>query len=91
MWWSDSHGTIEVNITKAQAHKGYHMGACDSDISELRGVPAIRRQLEKINPAILSKSLKEIGAWDEVELSNHNENLSRLLWIACGDIVDNTK
>lgn len=88
MWWSSSSGRIEIKITKEQARTGSHQGRCDEDISYLRMVPAIRRQLDKLNPDIVSKELKEYGAWDEEQRKDHDENLNRLLWIACGDIVE---
>ena len=43
MWWTESLGRIELNITKAQARKGYHQGACDADIAQLVKEPAIRQ------------------------------------------------
>jgi large repetitive protein len=33
--------------------------------------------------------LDEYGAWDDKELRDHAQNLQRILWLACGDIVDN--
>lgn len=88
MWVSTSSGRIEINITKAQAAIGSHSGQCDADIAYLRTVPAIRRQLAKIDSALLRDELREYGAWDDVELSAHDVNLSRILWIFCGDIMD---
>lgn len=88
MYWTDSHGFIELSITKAQAHIGHHKGQCDSDIQVLRCVPAIKGQLSRLDPVKVREVLREYGAWDQVELSNHDANLDRLLWIACGDIVE---
>ena len=88
MWTSTSSGRIELNITKNQAAVGSHQGQCDADISELRQVPTIRRQLAKVDPETLKAELREYGAWDDTELSDHDANLSRLLWIMCGDIQD---
>lgn len=51
-------------------------------------VPSIEKQLNKLDPSLVAKELKEYGAWDSVELSDHSANLSRLLWIACGDIKE---
>ena len=89
MYWCDSYGLIELNITKKQAHIGYHQGQCDNDIKGLRDVPTIKRQLDKLKPEIVVHVLKDYGAWDDDDLSNHDDNLDRLLWIACGDIVEN--
>lgn len=79
---------FELKITKAQAMQGSHPGPCDYDIEELLQVPAIRRQFNKIPAELIAQELKEYGAWDEQELSNHEENKARILWIACGDIVE---
>jgi hypothetical protein len=89
MYWSDSYGLVELNITKKQAHIGYHQGQCDNDIKGLRDVPSIKRQLDQLKPEIVSLVLKDYGAWDVNDLSDHDDNLDRLLWIACGDIVEN--
>jgi len=88
MWWSTGSGRIELNITRKQAAIGYHSGQCYSDVVYLRHVPAIRRQLKKLDPAIVAKELEEHAAWSHEELKNHDENLTRLLWIACSDIRD---
>lgn len=88
MWWSTSSGRIELNITKAQAARGSHQGQCHEDVQALMRVPTIRRQLQKIEPALLAAELKEYGAWDDAELADHTANLGRLVWIACGDIQE---
>lgn len=56
-----------------------HQGKCDDDV---------KFWLKKLNlvifPDDLRKELKEYGAWDEIELSDHESNLNRILWItAC--------
>jgi hypothetical protein len=89
MWFSTSSGCIELQLTKEQAGIGYHQGQCDADIAYLRREPRIKRQLAKIDPALLRNELREWGAWDDDELSDHDANLDRILWLACGDIIDN--
>lgn len=88
MWFTTNSGRIELNITKAQASMGHHQGQCDADVKALSEVPAVRRQLAKIDPATLAAELKEYGAWDDSELADHDQNIQRILWIACGDIVE---
>ena len=39
---------FELELTKEQAHIGSHQGRCDDDITYLRTIPAIRRQLVKL-------------------------------------------
>jgi hypothetical protein len=81
-------GSLELNITRAQAERGSHRGPCDDDIAALRNVPAIRRQLARLSPSEVAGELREYGAWGRVELADHDANLSRLLWLACGNIVE---
>lgn len=89
MYWCESLGRIELQITKKQAESCSHPGPCDADVAALRDVPAIKRQLKKLSPDLVSACLKEYGAWSEIELSDHDQNLSRLLWCACCDISEN--
>lgn len=88
MYWSESLGRIELKITKAQAESCSHPGPCDSDVADLRKAPAIRRQLDKLSPELVAECLREYGAWDAEELSDHDANLDRLLWIACCDLAE---
>lgn len=88
MFWVSSSGRIELNIPRGLASLGYHSGACDSDIAELMEMDSIKAQLSGIPHQVLSEELKEYGAWDDSELANHGDNLARILWLACGDLVD---
>lgn len=88
MYWIESLGRIELQITKKQAQSCNHAGQCDVDVEALKLNPSIARQLKKLDPVIVSAALKEYGAWNDLELSDHNENLTRLLWVACCDISE---
>lgn len=87
-WYISSCGHIELQITADDARNGSHQGACDDDIAALRQVPYIWEQLDKIDANRLAEELRGYGAWDEEQLKDHDENLSRVLWLACGDIVE---
>ena len=87
-FWTCGSGLIELELTMDQAKQGCHQGACDDDIAGLRTVPAIKSQLDKINQTDLEDTLREFGAWDDKELANREHSLDRILWLACGDIVD---
>lgn len=89
-FWTDSYGRLELQLSLDQARQGYHQGACDADIADLIQDPAIAGQLSKFDPQIVAEALQEYGGWSDAELLNHADNLGRLLWIACGDIVDST-
>lgn len=87
-YFTTGSGRIELQINIDDAHTGYHIGQCDSDIDHLLTVDYIRAQLDAINPALLADELRGYGAWDADELENHEQNKARILWIACGDIAD---
>lgn len=82
---------FEFELTLKQAESGSHPGPCDRDIAELLQVPEIVAQFEKIDPADIAQELKEYGAWDEIELQDHDANRARILWIACGDIAEEAR
>ena len=75
-----------ITMTKTQALSACHQGQCDEDVRELSKEPRIARQLAKLDPASVREELREYGAWDETELSDHEQNLQRVLWLAAGDI-----
>jgi hypothetical protein len=85
----ESLGRLTLNITLSDAKNGSHLGQCDDDIKSLLKKDYIKRQFAAIQPDTIRESLKEYGAWDQEELSDDIANQERLLWIACGDIVEN--
>lgn len=86
--WTDTHGYLVLSLELEDARCGYHQGACDADIADLRRVPYIAAQLAEWDAPSVAGVLKEYGAWDAAELADHDANLDRLLWLACGDIVE---
>jgi len=89
MWYSSSSGLIELNLTKRQAESVSGSGRQDENVAALMRVPSVRKQLQRLNPATVAAELRETGGWDTDELQDHEANLSRLLWIAGNDIVEN--
>lgn len=88
-WYTSGSGRIEFQLTWEQANKGYHQGQCDADIKELTTQDAeLIATLAKLDPVVVREELSEYGAWDDEELSNHQTNIERLLWLACGDVID---
>jgi len=87
-WTSSSTGSLHLTLTKDDVESGSHSGACDDDIAYLRTLPRIASQLDAMPKCTLKSELREYGAWDAHELSDHDANLSRILWLACGDIRD---
>ena len=86
--WASSSGRIELEIPTKLVSIGYHSGDCQDGIDYLLTLDSIKDQLSNINPVILASELKEWGAWDDAELSVHQNNLQRILWLACGDLTD---
>ena len=78
-----------ISLTKKDAAKMSHAGQCDADVLECMQKPYIKKQLDSLPVDKLAIELKEYGAWDEIELEDHNANLMRILWVAAGNITDN--
>jgi hypothetical protein len=87
-WFTGNYG-IELQINLEEANCGSHQGDCSYDIDDLRTIEYIKEQLDALDVENVRLELKQYGAWNETELQDHNENLNRLLWLACGDIVEN--
>jgi hypothetical protein len=73
-------------LTKEQGLSASHQGQCDEDVRALSEVPAIARQLRLLRPEDVAAELKEYGAWDAEELADHAQNVQRILWLAAGNI-----
>ena len=85
-WYYAGNGRIELHMSLTQAEMGSHQGQCDDDVRFLSRLPKIKKQLDAIDAAVLRDELREYGAWDTQELSDHEQNLQRVLWLACIDI-----
>ena len=79
---------FSLQMTLAQARQCSHSGACDADVAAMVATPQMRRQLAKLDPVTLATELREYGAWDDMELSNHKDNYNRIVWIAAGNIAE---
>lgn len=80
-----------INITKKQAETGSHPGDCSIDISNLLFEPNIKKSFDLLKPDDIRAELKPYGAWDDEELQDDEQNKARLLWIVCGDIVEESR
>jgi hypothetical protein len=86
--FTSSCGRIELQITMDDARSGSHQGACDDDVRALSQAPYIAEQLANIDPVKLASELEGYGAWDAEQLADHDQNLQRILWLACGYIAE---
>ena len=85
-YYLDNMDTLEMSIDEARSAS--HQGPCDEDVRALSEVEHIARQLDAIGADEIREEIGEIGAWDEEDLKDDDENRQRLLWIACGHIVE---
>lgn len=88
LWNSSNYGN-DLKLTRVDAQSCSHSGPCDDDVEILIAKPYVKKQLDKLDPEKLKRELAEYGAWDDTELSNHNDNLTKWVWISAGDITDN--
>lgn len=86
--YSSGSGRIFLEMTLEDAESVSHSGQCDDDVKALSERQDIADQLSAIDPADLRAELKEYGAWDADELADHSQNLQRILWLAGGNITD---
>lgn len=78
----------DLRLTRKDAESVSHSGDCEDDVLILMEKKYIKKQLYLIEPEQLKKELREFGAWSEEDLSFHNVNLIRWVWISGGDIVE---
>jgi hypothetical protein len=90
-YFNTSSGRIELEMSLDQAQTASHQGRCDEDVEALCREPGIRAQLDAIDPQLLIAELLEYGAWETDELQDHETNLQRLLWLAAGDIIEESR
>lgn len=87
-FWTDGSGRLNLEIKLEDAQSGSHQGRCDEDVAALRRVPYIAAQLEQWSEDDVRAELSEYGAWDDEDLADHETNLDRMLWLACGSVVE---
>jgi hypothetical protein len=87
-WWTESLGRIELRIPLELARSCCHPGDCEADVLAAREHWLIVDQLARLVPSTVAEALKEYGAWSDEELADHDQNLTRLLWLACSDVAE---
>ncbi len=85
-YFQSSSGFFEIEMTMEQAESVSHSGDCEAEVLVLK--KEIRDQLDKINPDAIRQELGEYGAWNDKELLDDKENLTRIVWIAGCDIAE---
>jgi hypothetical protein len=82
---------FSINMTMKQAKSASHQGDCLCDVLALCSLPDIKRQLAKITDADIIAELSEYGAWESDEMQLRHENEERIIWIAAGNIVEESR
>jgi hypothetical protein len=82
---TESFNCVKVTMDVQTARNCSHAGPCDTDV-----VQALEDGDIRIDgtPDDIRRELKEYGAWDSMELSDHEANLRRFVWIAACDIIE---
>lgn len=80
--------TASLNITKAIASECSCSGNNEDSVNYYMNLPKYRKQLLKIDKEELKNELNDFGCWEDDELENHEDNLQRIFWISCGNIID---
>jgi hypothetical protein len=80
--------TANLNITKAVAEECSKSGNNEYSVDYYTSLPYYKKQLDKIDKQELIDELNDYGVWEDEELEDHNQNLKRIFWLKCGDIVD---
>lgn len=87
-WFTSSSGKIEFTMPGEAVLDIAQPGPADAAVAWWKAQPELAQQLAQIDRATLASELSEYGAWDDVELSGHEDNLDRIVWLAAGDISD---
>ena len=87
--WFSSSGKLNLTFpTLEDAQYCSHQGDCLSEVQETVGLDWMAPQLAKIDPDVLRSELGEYGAWNSDELSEHGDNLERIVWLAANDVAE---
>lgn len=85
IYWTCGSGRIELTFHQEDITHVCHRGANDPYVEDVVRLPRVRDQLVKLDPELVRNTLREYGAWDDDELTDHVQNLHRLVWIALWD------
>ena len=89
MYWNNSNYGNDIELKLTHAEMMSHQGQCDSDVKFGMTIPYIKKQLDALDKDQIKKELFNYGAWDDDDLSDHQDNLMRWLWVSAGNVVDN--
>lgn len=79
---------VELEIPKFLVESIPMSGSADNAIEEIVNDEVLKPFLQDIDKDALVKELMDYGAWDEVELRDHKENLKRFIWVKGLDYLE---
>lgn len=87
--WTSSNGRLHLTLSEDQVSTCAHSGDCEADVRWTLAEDDIESQVAEWDPGDLKRELREYGAWDDEELSDHEMNIVRMLWLAANDCREN--
>ena len=88
-WQAGSGRSLTLSMTLDQAQSCSHPGRCDDDVEYL--ADKLSDQTAAWDPIALAEELAEYGAWEPEELTDHDTNTARMVWMACCDVAESPK
>lgn len=79
---------FEISMTRDASLDCSHPGDCDDEVAYW--APRIERPAD-CTPEALRAELREYGAWDDDELADDEANWRRIVWLAAGNIREETE
>lgn len=67
------------------------MKDAEQDVRAILKHEYVREQVLKLNEEGVREALREYGTWDDLDLrESHAENVRRMVWIAAGNVREDT-
>lgn len=88
IYWCDSSGRLNLEMSREDFESGYHSGDCENDVRALMALPHVASQVAEWSHDDMRSNLSEYGAWSDEELDDEDMCRVRTLWLACGDVTD---
>lgn len=83
-----NYNNCDLSLTSRDVNLIAQSGRNDDAVAFVKSKRYVKRQLKQIDPVSLSKELREHGAWDDEQLQDHEENLTRWIWMSAWDISE---
>lgn len=83
-WYTSSMYMVEFRLPGQAIIDCHHSGQCDNEVEYW----IQKLDLSDIDPDHLAGELGEYGSWDRDELSDHDANLARIVWLAAADLQE---